>query len=421
MAATTKIEPLKGTRDFYPDKMRWRNWLFNICRDISMRYGYEEFDGPFLEPFELFAAKSGEELVNDQSYTFVTRGGDKVVIRPEMTPTLARMVAAKQMELRKPIRWFTIPNVWRHERPGRGRKREFYQYNVDILGVDSIDADAEILAVVIDILKAVGMDSADIKVRVSNRYYLEELLRSLNIDFSLKDKIYYEIDRLEKLGPEKFRANLLEAGLPEEAVSGLETRLHNRDFSGFKPLEELWEKATQYGYADMLEFDPSIVRGLLYYTGTVFEVWDASKKFTRAVMGGGRYDNLVNAVGGQPLPGVGIAFSDVTIEEMLTQLGKMPNLPRELDVFVAQYSAAERPAALQVATRLRAAGFRTEVNLLDTKLDKQLKAASSSGARYAVILAPAELEKGEVNVKDLLNREQSTVPIERLTEILRKN
>ncbi len=414
MASITKIEPLKGTRDFYPDKMRWRNWLFNKCREVSELYGYEEFDGPFLEPFELFAAKSGEELVNEQTYTFETKGGEKVAIRPEMTPTLARMVAAKQNELRKPIRWFTIPNIWRHEKPQRGRKREFYQYNIDILGVDSIDADAEILAVVTDILKAVGLEAKEIKVRVSNRYYLEELLKSLNINLEYKAKVYYEIDRLEKLGPDKFKANLIEAGLDPEAVTKLQEQLQNRDFSGFKPLEDLWEKAAQYGFADSLEFDPSIVRGLLYYTGTVFEVWDATKRFTRAIMGGGRYDNLVNAVGGQPLPGVGIAFSDVVMEEMLTQVGKMPNLTRLLDVYVAQYSGAERAKALEIATTLRAAGFKTEVNLLDTGLDKQLKAASNSGARFAVIIAPAELERGEVNVKDLAARTQATLPISEL-------
>ncbi|NWJ47191.1 MAG: histidine--tRNA ligase [Chloroflexi bacterium] len=414
MATKVTIKNLEGTRDFYPDKMRWRNWLFNLCREVSERYGYEEFDGPFLESFELFAAKSGEELVNEQTYTFETKGGDKVAIRPEMTPTLARMVAAKQNELRKPIRWYTIPNIWRHERAQRGRKREFYQYNVDILGVDSIDADAEIMAVVIDIMRAVGLDKQDIKVRVSNRYYLEELLNSLGVDLSLKEQVYRWIDRIEKIKPEAFRANLLEVGLNEQQVEGLEARLRSRDFSGFKPLEEFWEKAKQYGYAELLEFDPSIVRGLLYYTGTVFEVWDATKRFTRAIMGGGRYDNLVNAVGGQPLAGVGIAFSDVVMEEMLTQVGKMPELPRQLDVYVAQYSAAERPESIKVATILREAGLKTELNLLNHDLGKQLKAASACGARFAVILAPEELARGEVNVKNLLTREQFSVPLGKL-------
>jgi histidyl-tRNA synthetase len=405
------IRPLSGTRDFYPDKMRWRNWFFNKLRYVSELYGYEEYDGPFLELYDLYAAKSGEELVNEQTYVFEARGGEKVAVRPEMTPTLARMVAAKQNELRKPIRWYCIPNIWRHERQQRGRKREFYQYNIDILGVDSMDADAEILAVTVDLLKAVGLQKGDFVIRVSNRYYLEELLKSLSIDLSFKDKVFREIDRIEKLPPETFRANLQTAGLNTAQVEQLEQKLRSGDFSGFKPLEELWEKVGQYGYTDFLQFDPSIVRGLLYYTGTVFEVWDATKGFNRAVSGGGRYDNLVTALGGQPLSGVGIAFSDVVIEEMLIQTGRMPNVPRSLDVFVAHYSPDLRQEAIQVANQLRHSGFMTEVNLLDVRLDKQLKAAGDSGAKFVVIVAPDELARGEVNLKNLETRQQISVKI----------
>lgn len=414
-----KIEPVKGTRDFYPDKMRWRNWLFDTTRRVSQLYGYEEYDGPFLEYLDLYAAKSGEELVNEQTYTFDSRGGEKLAIRPEMTPTLARMVAAKQNELRKPIRWFTFPNIWRYEKPQRGRKREFYQYNIDLLGVESMEAEAEILAVVVEIMRSLGLEKGEFVIRVNNRYFLEELLRRLEVDLSKKDAVYREIDRIEKLKPEVFQANLRDAGLSEEQISSLETALRNKDFGDFAPLQALWASLAEYDITDYVEFDPSIVRGLLYYTGTVFEVWDPTKRFTRAIMGGGRYDNLITALGGQPLPAVGIAFSDVTIEEMLTQQGKMPNLPREIDVYVAHYSAAERPAAIKVATQLRAAGLRTELNVLDNALDKQLKAASASGARYAVIVAPSELERGEVQVKDLRQREQHAVKITDLAQALK--
>lgn len=414
-----KIQPVTGTRDFYPDKMRWRNWLFDTCRRVSQLYGYEEFDGPFVEYYDLYATKSGEELVNEQTYMFDSRGGEKLAIRPEMTPTLARMVAAKQNELRKPIRWFTIPNVWRYEKPQRGRKREFYQYNIDILGLDSMDAEAEILAVVVDIMKALGLQKGEFVVRVNNRYFLEQLLLQNGIDVSLKDKVYQQIDRIEKLKPEVFRANLLQIGLSEQQVTNLETTLRGEDFGDFPALKTLWEKFEQYGIADYVKFDPKIVRGLLYYTGTVFEVWDATENFKRAIMGGGRYDDLVTALGGQPLPAVGIAFSDVTIEEMLTQQGKFPNLPRQVDVFVAQYSAAERAAAIKIAAELRAAGLQTELNLLDVDMGKQLKAASASGARFAVIIAPDELSRGEVNVKNLQNREQSTIALDKLVTFLK--
>ncbi len=413
------LTPLKGTRDFYPQEMRWRNWLFDICRKVSLLYGYEEYDGPFLELLELYAAKSGEELVNEQTYTFTTRGGEKVSIRPEMTPTLARMVTAKQNALRKPIRWFTIPNVWRYENNQRGRKREFYQYNVDILGVKSMEAEAEVLAIVVDIMRALGLGKGEFVVRVNNRYYLDHLLNTIGIDLKLKTAVYREIDQIEKLKPEEFQANLTKAGLSEDQINQLETALREKNFGDFADLKSLWEKLAEYGITEYVEFDPSIVRGLLYYTGTVFEVWDPTKNFRRAIMGGGRYDDLVTALGGQSLPAVGIAFSDVTIEEMLVQQKKFPVLPREVDVYVAQYSAAERTQAVKIAAQLRAAGLRTELNMLtDGKMDRQLKAASESGARYAVIVAPAELERGEVNVKDLLNRDQRSVKIKELAQVL---
>ena len=418
-SAKLSLEPLKGTRDFYPTEMRWRNWLFDICRRVSLLYGYEEWDAPFLELLDLYAAKSGEELVNEQTYTFVSRGGERLAIRPEATPSLARLVAARQNGLRKPIRWFTIPNVWRYENPQSGRKREFYQYNVDILGVESMEAEAEILAIVIDILTAVGLVKGEFVIRINNRYYLDHLLAKLGIDLSLKEAVYHEIDRLEKLKAGEFAANLVKAGLTSEQVENLEASLRQKDFGDFPALNELWEKLTQYNIVDYVEFDPTIVRGLLYYTGTVFEVWDTSKDLRRAIMGGGRYDNLITALGGQPLPAVGIAFSDVVIEAILTQHKKFPIIPRELDVYVAQYSADQHPMAVQIAGQLRAAGLRTELSILGNKLDKQLKAAADNGARYAVIVAPDELARGEVNVKDLQNREQKTVKIEELAQTLK--
>ncbi len=417
-----KVEKLEGTRDFYPPEMRFRNWLFQKMRDVSELYGYEEFDGPFLEKFDLYAAKSGEELANEQTYVFNTRGEnpERIAVRPEMTPTLARMVAAKQNELRKPVRWFTIPNVWRYERAQRGRKREFYQWNIDILGVETMDADAEILAVSIALLESLGLQKGEFVVRLSNRYYLEDLLKRLGIDLSLKEGVYRQIDRIEKLKPEDFRANLQALGLSVETVAELERSLRERNYQDFGPLKELWERLEDYGIADYVEFDPSIVRGLLYYTGTVFEVWDPTKKFTRAIMGGGRYDGLVEVLGGQPLPAVGTAISDVVLEEMLKQQGKLPKLERELDVFVARYSPNERRQSIAVAQQLRQAGLRVELGVLGNSMDKQLKAANNSGAKFAVIVAPAELERGEVNLKNLQTRAQQTVKLEALVEAIRK-
>jgi histidyl-tRNA synthetase len=282
-----------------------------------------------------------------------------------------------------------------------------------------MDADAEILAISVALLEAVGLKKGEFVFRLSNRYYLEDLLKQLGVDMSLKDGVYRQIDRIEKLKPEEFRANLVGLGLESETVAKLETALREKNFKDFAPLRELWERLEDYDIAEYVEFDPSIVRGLLYYTGTVFEVWDASKKFTRAIMGGGRYDGLVEVLGGQPMSAVGTAVSDVVLEEMLTQQGKMPNLSRELDVFVARFSPNERKASIAVAQQLREAGLRTELGVIGNSLDKQLKAANSSGAGFAVIIAPDELTHGEVNVKNLQTREQKTVKLADLVATIR--
>ncbi|HET6387062.1 MAG TPA: histidine--tRNA ligase [Armatimonadota bacterium] len=418
-----RIDPVKGTRDFYPDKMRFRNWFFETCRRVSLLFGYEEYDGPFLELLELYARKSGEELVNEQTYTLTSRGDDPetLAIRPEMTPTLARMVAARQQEIRKPIRWFSIPNCWRYEAPQRGRRREFNQYNVDILGVESLDADAEILAVTVRILRELGLEQGEFVIRISNRYYLETLFQEIGASESVFPDLLRQIDRIEKLKPEEFCANLLELGLATLQVDALLKRLNDRSYAGFEPLEQLFEKLEQYGIADYTRFDPHIARGLLYYTGTVFEIWDQSKNLRRAVAGGGRYDDLVTDLGGTRLPGVGIAFSDVVIEQMLEQRKKAPVLPREIDIYVAQYQPTLRGQAIAIAQSLREAGFRTEMNVLDVGLDKQLKAAAAGGAQYAIILAPDEMARGEVNVKNLRTREQLAVPMEGLATFLSQN
>jgi histidyl-tRNA synthetase len=416
-----KIEPVKGSRDFYPDKMRFRNWFFERCRYVAELYGYEEYDGPFLEPFELYARKSGEELVNEQTYRVPGRGEDaeSMAIRPEMTPTLARMVAAHQTDLRKPIRWFSIPNCWRYETPQRGRKREFYQFNIDIIGADSLDADAEILAVTVALLKELGLSESEFSIRVSSRAYLESLFVQLGIGEDKHAGLMHQIDRMEKVSRDTFMEGLVALGLSSEQANGLLTLLQQKSPAGFAPLEGLFQRVADYGIAPCIEFDPAIARGLLYYTGSVFEIWDQTGKLRRSVAGGGRYDNLVTALGGAPLSGVGIAFSDVVVEAMLEQAGKLPNPARQLDVYLAVYEAALRPRAVEIAGMLRSAGISASLNLVDTGLNKQLRAAVAEGARCAVIVAPAELERGEVSVKNLQTREQTTVPVGQLAEMIR--
>ena len=405
-----KIQGLSGTRDFYPPQMRFRTWLFDKLRHVSELYGYEEYDGPMLEAYDLYAGKSGAELVNDQMYNFTHMGGERMAVRPEITPTLARMVAVKQQELRKPVRWYSIPVLWRHERKQRGRLREFWQYNIDILGVDGVDAELEIMSVVVDIFKALGLSESDVVLRVSNRHYLESLLQSLAIDLSLKDTVYQQIDRFEKMPIETFRANLTNAGLNEAQIAGLEAAFRDKDYSSFAPLVNLFARAEQYGIRPYLSFDPLIVRGLLYYTGTVFEAWARTPTFNRAIMGGGRYDNLVANYGGQPMSAVGIAVSDVVLEELLRDTGKLEavqaSLRYSVDVYVAQLTINERKAAADITRRLRTQGLKAVMNVIEQKLDKQLKAASADNANYAIIIGPDELAKGVVQVKDLRQRQQ---------------
>lgn len=409
---TTAIARTPGTRDFYPAEMRRRNWLFDKMREISARFGYEEYDGPFLEPYELYAAKSGDALVADEMYTLTDRGGRRLGVRPEMTPTLARMVAQRQSALRKPIKWFSIPSCWRYERTQKGRLREHFQWNVDLLGVEGPEAEAEAIAVVVTLLRELGLTERDIRVRIGSRAWLVAALADLGIVAqSSQMDVLRVIDRREKITPAGFAADLAEVGLSSEQVVELNTRLDTRDYAGFAPLCELMNLLGAYGLAAYCEFDPTIVRGLAYYTGTVYEVWDLKREF-RAIAGGGRYDDLTVALGGARLPGAGIAMGDVVLSLLLEREGKLPDLAPALDAFVACYSADERDAGIRLAQTLRAAGLRVDRALKPASLREQLRQAEALGARMAVLLVPDELSRGAVIVRDLREGTQTVVALE---------
>ena len=414
-----KIQSVKGTRDFYPEQMALRNWLYGNMKAASQLFGYQEYDGPFVETLDLYAAKSGEELVKEQSFVFNDRGGDQITLRPELTPSLARMVAARQAQLLRPIRWWSFGPFWRYERPQKGRSREFFQWNIDLLGVDSPAADAELAAVAVTFFRLVGFTSDEVKLQFNNRRLMDAEVAALGLA-DKKLAVFRLIDRRDKMSAEAWEKYASEQGVSPQQLDELKAILANRDL--WRKSDEcaaFVEAAGALGIADYLEYEPTVVRGLDYYTGTVLEARDREGQF-RAILGGGRYDNLVGDVGGERLPGVGFAMGDMVIGLMAQQYGKVPPLrPSPAEVLVTVFDRAGLADALKLAGELRAAGVRAEWYPEAAKLDKQLKYADATGVRFAIIIGPDEAARGEVTLKDLQNRTQAALPRAQLAAEIR--
>jgi histidyl-tRNA synthetase len=419
--------PLHGFRDFYPAELAQRNWLCARWREVVRRYGFVEYDGPPLEPVELYTAKSGPEIV-EQLFDFTDKGGRHVTLRPEMTPTFARMVGAKAAALRKPVRWFSVPQLFRYEKAQQGRLREHFQLNVDIVGEADVTADAELVACAIDIMRACGLTSADVRVRVSDRRLLGAWLRALGVPDAAHDTAFKVLDKLERQPAEVSREKLLAAGVPESGIVAL-LAAATTTFDQVEALVSAGDSAEYardfrrfMGYVDALvgeggwlHFDLSIVRGLAYYTGIVFELFDAQGKF-RAVAGGGRYDNLLGAIGGQSLPALGFGMGDVVLSLLLADRGKLGSEGTGLDYWIAAQGgdAASLPQVMHVAAGLRARGHRVEYALREQSASKQLKAAAAAGARFAVLLPPATpsdatIPAGHATVRDLATGDETQV------------
>lgn len=428
MCAFLSTQPYKGTRDFYPDEMKIRSWIFSRMREACASFGYEEYDGPMLEPFELYAAKSGEEIVNQQLYWMMDRGDRKMAVRPEMTPTMARMVAGKINELPKPVRWFSIPNLWRYERPQRGRLREHWQLNVDVLGGDPLLADAELLTLAFGMMKRFGGEK-HVSIRVNNRRLMDELFaKKLGLSPEATLRVVKLIDARAKIGEEKYSAGLVEIGLADSAKAQLEKFFSSsledvaRDLpcAGADELVRLFALLRESGIAsDKIAFDPTIMRGLDYYTGTVFEMFDTSPENRRAMFGGGRYDNLVGLFGKDKLSGVGFGMGDVTLRDFLETHGLLPVMPSAIDVYVSLPKAELRGKAEEIAGDLRAAGLRVITPLEVAGFGVQLKQAVKHGARFAVLFGDAELAQGKVIVKDLAKNSQTEVAFADVREAVR--
>ncbi|MYH10985.1 MAG: histidine--tRNA ligase [Gemmatimonadales bacterium] len=420
-----EIRGLPGFRDFFPEELALRRHIFSSWRSVGARYGFTEYDGPPLEALELYTRKSGEEIVG-QLYGFEDRGGRAVALRPEMTPTFARMIASRAAGRAKPGRWFSIPQLFRYERPQRGRLREHFQLNMDIVGETNPLADSEIISAGIDALRELGLGAADIVVRISDRRLIGALLDVHGISAEDHVAVFGALDRLEKEGEEGVRSRLAEHGVDGDAATRLlaATRLPLEELAAAHGEDEAVAEAADRlstvfahlgaaGFADFVSFDAGLVRGLAYYTGTVFEIWDRRGEL-RAICGGGRYDNLLKALGGVDLPALGFGMGDVVLTELLRDRGLVPEAARRVDDYIVCVSDAERPLALGLARALRDRGRRVLYDLRSRAVGRQFKAANQAGAGRTIVLGPQEVERGVAVLRDMASGEEREVAIETL-------
>ena len=414
---------VRGTRDFYPEDMRIRNWLFERFHSAARSHGFEEYDAPVLESEELYTRKAGEEIVG-QLYNFEDKGGRKVSLRPEMTPSLARMVMARAGALALPIKWYSIPQCWRYERTQRGRGREHYQWNVDIWGMNGVEADAELLSVLVQFFDSVGLSSEDLVIRISSRKVLEEVLGSLGLEGEIFAQTCVIVDKMDKLPEDVIEAQLSDLGLLSESISTIRSVLGITDLESLSSalssdsealieLQSLFALCDSYGISDWVSFDASVVRGLAYYTGPVFEAHDRAGNL-RAICGGGRYDKLIGTLGGNDLPATGFGFGDMVVMELLADKGLLPELSTGVSDVVFGMGTELRGAAMQVAAKLRSAGRSVDLVLEDKKMKWVFKHAERCGATRLVMVMPDEWAEGKVRIKDLDTGEESTVAMEDL-------
>ena len=408
-----QAKALPGFRDFYPADHALLHHILAAWRTVSDRYGFEEYDGPPLEPLELYTTKSGQEIVQ-QLYHFEDKGGRSVALRPEMTPTLARMVAAKASDFKKPIRWYSMPHLFRYERQQRGRLREHFQLNMDLIGDPGPLADAEVIAAAIDILRELGLGSDAVRVRLSDRRIIRALLLAAGVEEEQLMSAYTAIDKMEREDRRHAADRLKAAGLAEPVVDRV------FELGGIRGLDRVvaaledvpvgnavgenlvacHAALCDMGLGDFVEVDLSIVRGLAYYTGIVYELFDTGGSL-RAICGGGRYDGLLAALGGVDLPATGFGMGDVVISELLREHRVTPPARAALDVFLVAVTTADVPAVLHLGHTLRDRGVRVEYALKAQAVAKQLKIASARLARTAAIIGPDEREAGEAVLRDL--------------------
>ncbi|GBF51541.1 histidyl-tRNA synthetase [Leptospira ryugenii] len=417
-------ENYKGTRDFFPEDMRIRNYLFSIMKQVVRSYGYEEYDGPMLESLDLYRAKTGEEIVGKQIYDFVDKGGREVAIRPEMTPTVARMVASRLRELPRPIRWFSIPNLWRYEQPGHGRLREHWQLNVDIFGVNHHAAELEIFSLACDILFAFGAPRNSFRLKVSHRSLLDEFFQNgLKLKPEQAHDVSKILDKKSKITQDEY-VSMVQKVVPNnnDAVTLIDQFLNSnianlKEIPGisedsYQKIQSLFSDLESLGLRDIIDFDPSVVRGFDYYTGFIFEIFDTSPKNKRSLYGGGRYDNLIGLFSHEELSGTGFGLGDVTLLNFLQTHNLVPNLSNENTVFIPLLDETFFLSCQTIAKEFRKHGIPVDQALVSQKMGKQLSYAEKKGYRWILLLGEDEIAKNLVTLKDMQERSQETFSLE---------
>ncbi len=419
---------LKGFREFYPEDLALRNRIFDTWREVARRYGFAEYDGPPLEPLEMYTEKSGPEIV-EQLYAFEDRGGRDVALRPEMTPTFARMVSARAPALPKPIRWFSIPQLFRYEQPQKGRTREHFQLNLDIVGEEGVAADAEVVAAAVDILRAFGLDAGDVAARISSRRLAAGVLRAAGVPDEGLESAFQALDKAERRDRDWVREELELAGADAGGIDRIleftemdlgEVREAYADkddvMAAAGRLARLFELLDHYGLGGFAEFDAGLVRGLAYYTGVVFELWDRRGDL-RAICGGGRYDGLLESLGGRDLPAAGFGMGDVVLAELLREHGLAGEEEQGLDDFVVFISDEERSLAMRLVRALREEGRSAAYDLEARSVGRQFGAADQAGARRTIVLGPDEVSRGVALIREMATGEEREVSLEEMMEL----
>ena len=430
MALST--QPYKGARDFYPEDKRLQKYMFNTLRDVVEKFGYEEYDAPILEPLELYLAKTGEEIVNEQTYTFEDRGGRKVAIRPEMTPTVSRMVAAKRQELAYPLRWYSIPNLWRYERPQRGRLREHWQLNVDLFGLSGIEAEHEMILVVDGILKAFGATHDMYVIKLNSRKLSDFMLRDyLKLNEVQAHSMAKLIDRMHKMEHVEFVTQADALFSPSEREAGFVDKL--LEVLNVKTLSDLPDKLKSHAavaelqklfdvladaHVTNVEFDPSLMRGFDYYSDIVFEVFDTHPDNNRSLFGGGRYDGLVALFGVESVPTIGFGMGDVTLSNFLELHELLPPIRTETDVYVVLVGEVFEKAQAAIAS-LREMGLNVAVDLSGRKIGAQIKAAEKKGIHYMMVMGENELADEQFSLKNLMTGVEEKHSLQRIVSIVK--
>ena len=424
-----KKTPYKGTRDLFPPDKRVLDYLLSIMKKTALSFGYEPYDGPLLEEVSLYRAKSGQELVNEQVYSFLDRGERSVAIRPEMTPTLARMIARVHRELPLPIRWFSLPNLYRYERPQRGRYREHWQLNVDIFGAPANMGEIETLQLLIQLMKNFQADKSMFEILINDRRITHTFLKNVvALDQEKTLKVYKIIDKYKKIPSEKFQEMLKEVGLSNKQNEHIEEYLNvesfEKLFTFFKNQEntqhffDFYEMSKNFEIADYLRYDPSIVRGLDYYTGIVFEVYDKHPDNRRAICGGGAYENLLEIFEEPTLPGIGFGLGDVTLRDFLITHNLLPDFSKNhVDIYLCSQIPQAIPDIIKLGNRLRSHGLKVLTNLSPIKFNKACHTSEKNGARFMGVIDEKEISQGVIQIRNATTRKATMIPLKEIDEI----